>query len=144
MEVESFLKIVEEIEHSCLSAEQQEEMITKVADLSRFIQSYDPSIEIINWMRYKGSIIKYSGTNTGVIFCDDTKLPLTRANYSNAGLIDFKKRENLKELWLVVVSSCASNDLRSFKSLITDKSRDKIYDKIFSFDFLQSRVQIIK
>lgn len=144
MEVESFLKIVEEIEHSCLSAEQQEEMITKVADLSRFIQSYDPSIEIIHWMRCKVSIIRYSGTNTGVIFCDDTKQSSANAYYSNARLMDLKKREGLKELWLVVIGSCTSNDLRPFKNLSTDKSLDKIYDKIFSLDFLQSRVQIIK
>jgi len=144
MEVESFLKIVEEIEHSCLSAEQQEEMITKVADLSRFIQSYDPSIEIIHWLRCKVSIIRYSGVNTGVIFFDNTQESSASAYYSNARLMDFKKREGLKELWLVVIGSCTYNDPGSFKKLSTDKSLDKIYDKIFTLDFLQSRVHIIK
>ena len=144
MKVESFLKIVEEIEHSCLSAEQQEEMITKVVDLSRFIQSYDPSIEIVSWMRYRVSIIRHSGASKGVIFCDHKDLFSASTYYSNANLADLKKIEQLKDLWLVVISSCGTNNLRSFKKVINTQSLDKIYDKIFSLNFLQSEVQIIK
>ncbi|WP_042721363.1 hypothetical protein [Flavobacterium sp. B17] len=144
MKVESFLKIVEEIEHSCLSAEQQEEMITKVADLSRFIQSYDPSIEIVNWMRYRVSIIRHSGASKGIIFCDHKDLFSASTYYSNANLADFKKNDQLEDLWLVVISSCGANNLRSFKKVINAQSLDKIYDKIFSLNFLQSEVQIIK
>ncbi len=141
MTVERFLKIVEEIEDSCLSAERQEKMITKVADLSRFIQSYDASIEIINWMRYQVSIIRHCGTNKGIIFYDHTKPP--SSYYFNTKLMDIKNQEDLKELWLVGINSCASKELR-FKNMIRDKSLDRIYDKIFSLDFLRSHIQIIK
>lgn len=144
MKVESFLKIVEEIENSCLSAECREEMITKISDLSRFIQSYDPSIEVINWMVHHISIIRHSGVNKGVIFCDHTKRSSANSNDSNANLINIKNQEGLQELWLVEISSCTSGELRSFINRIEDKSLDKIYDKIFSLDFLRSQVKIIK
>ena len=143
MTVERFLKIVEGIEDSCLSAERQEKMITKVADLSRFIQSYDASIEIINWMRYQVSIIRHCGTNKGIIFYDHTKPPSSNSYYSNTMLMDIKNQEDLKELWLVGINSCASKELR-FKNMIRDKSLDRIYDKIFSLDFLRSHIHIIK
>lgn len=144
MKVEHFLKIVEEIQNSCLSAEQQEEMITKVSDLSRFIQSYDPSIEVISWMRYRVSIMRHCGTNKGVVFCDHKGLFSASAHYSNASLTDLKKYEQLQELWLVIISNCGANNLGSFEKVINDKSLDKIYDKIFSLNFLQSHVQIIR
>lgn len=144
MKVEDFLKIVEEIEHSCLSAEQQEEMITKVADLSRFIRAYDPSIEIVSWMRYRVSIIRHAEADKGVIFCDHKDLFSANTSYSNASLANLKKLEQLEDLWLVVISSSGTNDLRSLKNVINDRSLDKICDKIFSLDFLQSQVQIIK
>lgn len=144
MKVESFLKIVEEIEDFCLAAEQQEELITKVADLSRFIQSYDPSIEIINWMWYKVSIIKHAGTTKGIIFCDATYLDSERSYCSNANLADFKKNKHLKELWLVMINSSASQGLKSFTDIIEDKALNNIYDKIFSLNFLQFHVEIIK
>ncbi|QQQ29106.1 hypothetical protein [Chryseobacterium indoltheticum] len=144
MKVESFLEIVEEIEHSCLSAERQEEMITKVADLSRFIQSYDPSIEIVSWMRYRVSIIRHSGASKGVIFCDHKDLFSASTYYSNANLAALKKLDQLEEVWLVVISSCGADSPRPLKNLPADQSLDKIYDKIFSLDFLQSEVQIIK
>ena len=144
MKLENFLKIVEEIEDSCLSAERQEEMITKIADLSRFIQSYDPSIEIINWMLHHISIIRHSGVNKGIIFCDHTTQSSANSNDSNADLINIKIQEGLKELWLVEIYSCTSGELRSFNNRIEDQSQDKIYDKIFGLDFLRSRIRIIK
>lgn len=144
MKVESFLKIVEEIEDSCLPAEQQEEMITKVADLSRFIQSYDPSIEILNWMRYKVSIIKHGGTAKGIIICDAAYLGSESSYCSNANLADFKKFNRLKELWLVLINNSASQGLESITDITEDKALHNIYDKIFSLDFLQSQVEIIK
>ncbi|WP_294207680.1 hypothetical protein [uncultured Chryseobacterium sp.] len=144
MEVESFLKIAEKIEHSCLSAEQQEKMITKVADLSRFIESYDPSIEIVSWMRYRVNIIQHSGANKGVIFCDYQDLFSARAYYSSASLADLKKLEQLEGLWLVVISNCGTDNLRSLKKMINAQSLEKIYDEIFSLNFLQSEVQTVK
>lgn len=143
MKVESFLKIVEEIEYSCLTEGQQEKMITKVADLSRFIQSYNPSIEIIDWMRPKISIIKHSGVNIGVMLCDASRCS-DLSSLSNINLIDYKKREQLKELWLVAVNGSLSQNLKLFTGITEVSSLDRIYDKIFSFDFLQSRVRIIK
>ncbi|WP_144281738.1 hypothetical protein [Chryseobacterium echinoideorum] len=144
MKVESFLKVVEEIEDSYLPVEHQEEMIKKIADLSRFIQSFDPSIEIINWMRYKFTIINHSGTNKGIIFCDHTDRSSESAYYFNASLAEIKKLEQLKELWLVLIIDSASQELKLFRDIIENKSPDNIYDKIFSLDFLRSEVQIIK
>lgn len=145
MMIDSFLKIVEQIEYSCLSAAQKEEMIIQVADLNRFIESYNPEIEVVDWMRRHVNIIRESGEKKGIVLCDPKKLAVSPSFYQNYNCISSIKYQNdLKELWLVYVSDALSNDDHEYTQFLKHDNVQNLYDKIIGLDFLQSRLYSIK
>lgn len=148
MSVERFQKLAEQIiEHPWLGESQQEERITQVADLCRFISSYKPSIRIEDAFSHKINVIEDEGIRKGVLFCDYSPLLSVSFDFSLFNFVAlqaFKTKENIQELWIVFIESKGKEKDPQFTNIPEKKRIAAFYDKIFCFDFFQSKIQTIK
>lgn len=148
MSVEKFQKLAEQIV-ACpwLGADQQEEKITQIADLCRFISSYKPSIDIEDAFSHKINVIEDEGIRKGVLFCDSKGLTPGAFDFSlfNAvALQAFKTKASIEELWIVFIEDKWSKKQHQATNLPEKRSVASFYDKIFFFDFFQSKIHAVK
>lgn len=148
MSVEKFQKLAEQIV-ACpwLGADQQEEKITQIADLCRFISSYKPSIDIEDALSHKINVIEDEGIRKGVLFCDSKGLLPGSFDFSlfNAvALQAFKVKVSIEELWIVFIEDKWTRAGHQFTNFPEKRNVASFYDKIFCFDFFQSKIHAIK
>ena len=116
------------------SSVEKENKIIQITDLNRFIECYDPSLEIIDCINYDFCIIGKNNLEKEVILTD----------ISNVNNTIEKSRNKNKESWFVLVNDKLDAALKSIIKNIEDHQINKNYDKVFVFNFFQSSIYEIK
>lgn len=67
------LELYNLIDETSLSEEQLECKIIQIVDLIRFIEIYNDSILIKDFLKYNCSIISHENKSIGIVFCSNSK-----------------------------------------------------------------------
>ncbi|MBT2619916.1 MULTISPECIES: hypothetical protein [Chryseobacterium] len=130
-----------------LSGIQQEEKMIQVFDLCHFIDIYNQSLQIIDY-EHKINVIEENGIRKGIYFCDllyNIQYSIDKWMYQISNLQNLKNQLKIEELWFViVVESFFSKDLIGSEKFVKKNNVDRIYNKIFYFNFSQSTIKILK
>ncbi|WP_317742400.1 hypothetical protein [Chryseobacterium soli] len=119
---------------------QQEEKVIQLIDLHHFIECYDRKIIILNYLHHSINIIEDHGIRKGILFYDLKHSSPLDLNANE----DFKRKNNLKELWFVFVEEdTGSSSHRNYTDFISENSIDIYYDRIFKFSFFQSIIHLL-
>ncbi|WP_407481693.1 hypothetical protein [Elizabethkingia meningoseptica] len=141
MDIKEFTNLTEMvIRDRSLTEQQKEEMLIQMADLHRFIKSYNASISLTDFQfQGKVNVITDEGKKKGILFYD---LKGLQDDNSYRQLISEAKKNHgrLKELWLVFVRERNSVKPDSAKRFIHEQNIGYFFDRLFLFDFLQSEV----
>lgn len=138
MELAVFQELTEEITLECffMTDSQQEEKVIQLIDLYHFAECYNPQIKVLSYIHHSINIIEENGIKKGVLFYDmkySTSLDLN-ANE------DFKRQNNLQELWFVFVEEDAVTESKRYSDFILENTIDIFYERIFQFNFFQSAI----
>ncbi|MCX2452549.1 hypothetical protein OQX61_14830 [Pedobacter sp. PLR] len=148
MSEKQFQILAEQITESpWLGESQQEEKIIQLADLCRFISSYKPTISIEDAFSHKINVIVEEGVRKGVFFIDSKAVLQSSFDFSlfnSSALAAFKAKTCTRELWIVFVKDPLCSGVNSFTSFIEKRNIASFYDKIFCFDFFESKIQTLK
>lgn len=148
MSVKQFQILAEQIlESPWVGESQQEEKIIQLADLCRFIESYKPSLIIKEVWKHKINVVEDNGIRIGLVFCDAKTLSQQSFDfslYNSYALEAYKTQTNVAELWIVFIEDGLRREDDQFTDFIAKRSIGSFYDKIFCFDFFQSKVEALK
>lgn len=128
--------------NTILNEEQQETKIIQLTDLIRFIESYKPSIEILDYSQSL-NVIKDENIRKGILFYDRKLLknPSKFSPFLTQSYIDIlKTQNNVQELWFVFVEDRLNTSDYDIKKYIQQNNLTEIFDKVFVFDFFDSQV----
>lgn len=135
------------LDDSHLSGKQREEKMVQVFDLCCFVETYKPSIKIVDFSK-KINVVEEEGIRKGIYFCElayDTKPPGYMKFCKQKELIVLAHQLDTKEMWLVIVEeSFCSNDMAASREFLRNNDIDGICDRIFYFNFSQSIIKTIK
>jgi len=95
------LELYNLIDETSLSEEQLECKIIQIVDLIRFIEIYNDSILIKDFLKYNCSIISHENKSIGIVFCE--QLEEIESLIATQKLLMIKDKEFLNELWIVFV-----------------------------------------
>lgn len=126
-----------------LNEEQQEEKIIQLTDLLRFIESYKPSMEILDYSK-SINIVKDDYLRKGIVFYDYKLLqnPLSFSSYFTQSYLEILKiQNNLNELWFVFVNDNLNSDNQKIVEFVKENEVKDLYDEVFFFDFFESQTQ---
>ncbi|MDM1137186.1 hypothetical protein ACTS9K_07465 [Empedobacter sp. ULE_I145] len=134
MSVKNFNHWVNKLNLLDFSATEKEDKIIQITDLNRFIQCYDPTLEIVDCIHHDFCIIEKNELIKEVKLMDIS-------NLINNETISINRN---KESWFVLVNDKLDTTLKSILKTIEEHNISKIYDKVFVFNFFQSSIHEIK
>lgn len=142
MELNAFQELSEKITLECfyMSDSQQEEKIIQLIDLHHFIECYNESLKVIDYVNNPVNIIEENGIRKGILFYD-LKFSAALNPYASE---EFKKQHHLEELWFVFVEEDANTNSGQHSDFIIENGIEIFYDKIFVFNFFQSIITHLK
>ncbi|MDH6254234.1 hypothetical protein M2347_003961 [Chryseobacterium sp. H1D6B] len=142
MDLAVFQELTEQITLECffMTDSQQEEKVIQLIDLHHFIECYDSTIKVFDYIQHSINIIEDNGIKKGIFFCD-LKYTAPLDLYACEA---FKKQHSIKELWFVFVEEDSVSDCSRHIEFIHQNSIEIFYDKIFLFNFFQSIIKEIK
>ncbi|MCG2612836.1 hypothetical protein LZZ85_01045 [Terrimonas sp. NA20] len=117
----------------------QEERIIELADLVHFVHNFRPSLRINQDQPLGFNIVEEQEDRIGVILREKRLSGDQDLFTSDEDLATLKRNEDLKSIWLVLVSSSLHTNNRSAEGLPSDLP-DTYFDHIFSFDFFTQTV----
>lgn len=129
------LKLYNLIDETSLSEEQLECKIIQIVDLIRFIEIYNDSILIKDFLKYNCSIISHENKSIGIVFCE--QLEEIESLIATQKLLMIKDKEFLNELWIVFVKD--SQQPISIENIKND-TKFNLFDKIFNFNFYKQTI----
>lgn len=142
MELTIFQELTDRIDLECfyMTPSQQEEKIIQIIDLHHFIESYNQSLKVIDYISHPINIIEDSGMKKGILFYDlKHSFPLDLLA-SEA----FKKQHNLQELWFVFVEEDHVDNFNRHINFLVENGIEFFYNRIFLFNFFQSIIYHLK
>ncbi|KQT35762.1 hypothetical protein ASG22_01710 [Chryseobacterium sp. Leaf405] len=142
MELSAFQELSEKITLECfyMSDSQQEEKIIQLIDLHHFVECYNQSLKVIDYVNNPVNIIEENGIKKGILFYD-LKFSSALNPYESD---TFKKENNLQELWFVFVEEDTKTLHSQHSDFITENALEIFFDKIFVFNFFQSLITSLK
>lgn len=126
-----------------LNEEQQEEKIIQLTDLLRFIESYKPSMEILDYSK-SINIVMDDYVRKGIMFYDYKLLqdPLFFSSFFSQSYLEILKiQNNVNELWFVFVDDNLNSDNQKIVEFVKENDVKDLYDEVFLFDFFESQTQ---
>ncbi len=142
MELAVFQELTQEITSECfyMTASQQEEKVIQLIDLHHFTECYNHRIKILDYIHHSINIIEEDGILKGILFYD-----MKHSNpFDWNAFEEFKRRNQLKEIWFVFVEENLISDSACYTDFIIENSIEIFYDRIFRFNFFQSSIQKLK
>ena len=142
MELNVFQKLTEQITQECyfMTDSQQEEKIIQLIDLHHFIESYNQSLKVIDYIHHPINIIEENGVKKGILFYDMKHSHALDIFESEL----FKNHHQIQELWFVFVEEESVSQVEKYINFIQLNAIDTFYDRIFMFNFFQSTINAIK
>ncbi|PWN71972.1 hypothetical protein C1631_004995 [Chryseobacterium phosphatilyticum] len=142
MELAIFNELTQEITSECffMTASQQEEKVIQLIDLHHFVECYDSTLEILNYIQHPVNIVKCGDHKKGILFWDLKSSSFPDCNASE----EFRKEHGLTELWFVFVEEDVVAHTRTHTDFILENGLDIFFDKIFMFNFFQSVIHTLK
>lgn len=130
-----------------LSDKQQEKKIIQLADITRFIEKYNPDLHIVDYTT-PVNVVQREGKRYGILFCDSKILFESQNNdvfLANPYTLEMSKRAlAIQELWLVFVEDQCHMSLKPFLSFLEKNTLNTLYDKIFFLNYFQSVIHELK
>lgn len=126
-----------------LDEEQQEIKIIQLTDLIRFTESYKPSIEIIDYS-HSVNVVRDENVRKGILFYDQKLLknPSMYSSFLTKSYIEILKiQNNVHELWFVFVDDNLNSESQNIEKFIKENNVAELYDKVFLFDFFESKTK---
>lgn len=147
MTVEEFTHSAQSIlDDTSLNDVQKNGKIIQVADLARFINAYNSSVEYnddlsirCTGIRGKVNIVACRKSMKGIVFYELTDILKEKVignEFSEIGMLD--------ELWAVYVSELHGIDSAPLEDLLKTKKIDTFWDSIFLMDFNRSTIKKIE
>lgn len=142
MELNAFQELTEKITLECfyMSDSQQEEKIIQLIDLHHFVECYNQSLKVIDYVNNPVNIIEENGIKKGILFYD-LKFSSALNVYESE---KFKRENELQELWFVFVEENTQTLHSQYSDFIIENAIEIFYDKIFVFNFFQSIITSLK
>lgn len=142
MELNVFQKLTEQITQECyfMTDSQQEEKIIQLIDLHHFIESYNQSLKVIDYIHHPINIIEENGVKKGILFYDMKHSHALDIFESEL----FKNHHQIQELWFVFVEEERISQVEKYINFIQLNAIETFYDRIFMFNFFQSTINAIK
>lgn len=142
MELNVFQKLTEQITQECyfMTDSQQEEKVIQLIDLHHFIESYNQSLKVIDYIHHPINIIEENGVKKGILFYDMKHSHALDIYESEL----FKNHHQIQELWFVFVEEESISQVEKYINFIQLNAIETFYDRIFMFNFFQSTINAIK
>ena len=142
MELNVFQKLTEQITQECyfMTDSQQEEKVIQLIDLHHFIESYNQSLKVIDYIHHPINIIEENGIKKGILFHDMKHSHALDIYESEL----FKNQHQIQELWFVFVEEESVSQVEKYINFIQLNAIETFYDRIFMFNFFQSTINVIK
>jgi hypothetical protein len=142
MELNVFQKLTEQITQECyfMTDSQQEEKVIQLIDLHHFIESYNQSLKVIDYIHHPINIIEENGVKKGILFYDMKHSHALDIYESEL----FKNHHQIQELWFVFVEEESVSQVEKYINFIQLNAIETFYDRIFMFNFFQSTINAIK
>ncbi|MCX8523220.1 hypothetical protein OF897_04690 [Chryseobacterium formosus] len=142
MELTVFQKLTEQITQECyfMTDSQQEEKVIQLIDLHHFIESYNQSLKVIDYIHHPINIIEENGIKKGILFYDMKHSHALDIYESEL----FKNHHQIQELWFVFVEEENVSKAEKYVNFIQLNAIETFYDRIFMFNFFQSSINAIK
>lgn len=142
MELNVFQKLTEQITQECffMTDSQQEEKVIQLIDLHHFIESYNQSLKVIDYIHHPINIIEDKGVKKGILFYDMKHSHALDIYESEL----FKNHHQIQELWFVFVEEESVSQVEKYVNFIQLNAIETFYDRIFMFNFFQSTINTIK
>lgn len=142
MELNVFQKLTEQITQECffMTDSQQEEKVIQLIDLHHFIESYNQSLKVIDYIHHPINIIEENGVKKGILFYDMKHSHALDIYESEL----FKNHHQIQELWFVFVEEESVSQVEKYVNFIQLNAIEIFYDRIFMFNFFQSTINAIK
>lgn len=142
MELNVFQKLTEQITQECyfMTDSQQEEKVIQLIDLHHFIESYNQSLKVIDYIHHPINIIEENGVKKGILFYDMKHSHALDIYESEL----FKSHHQIQELWFVFVEEENASKAEKYMDFIQLNAIETFYDRIFMFNFFQSTINAIK
>ncbi|AYN02040.1 hypothetical protein [Chryseobacterium sp. 3008163] len=142
MELNVFQKLTEQITQECyfMTDSQQEEKVIQLIDLHHFIESYNQSLKVIDYIHHPINIIEENRVKKGILFYDMKHSHALDIYESEL----FKNHHQIKELWFVFVEEESVSQVEKYINFIQLNAIETFYDRIFMFNFFQSTINAIK
>lgn len=142
MELNVFQKLTEQITQECyfMTDSQQEEKVIQLIDLHHFIESYNQSLKVIDYIHHPINIIEENGVKKGILFYDMKHSHALDIYESEL----FKNQHEIQELWFVFVEEDSVSQVDKYINFMQLNAIETFYDRIFMFNFFQSTINAIK
>lgn len=142
MELTVFQELTEQINLECffMTDSQQEEKVIQVIDLHHFIESYNQSLKVIDYISHPINIIDDNGVKKGILFYDLKHTFPLNLIASEA----FKKQNHIDELWFVFVEEDHLTSFNKHIDFLVENGIELFYNRIFIFNFFQSAIHTLK
>jgi hypothetical protein len=142
MELNVFQKLTDQITQECyfMTDSQQEEKVIQLIDLHHFIESYNQSLKVIDYIHHPINIIEENGVKKGILFYDMKHSHALDIYESEL----FKNHHQIQELWFVFVEEENISKAEKYIDFIQLNAIETFYDRIFMFNFFQSTIDAIK
>lgn len=124
---------------------EQEEKIIQLTDLIRFLETYKPSIEIMDYTK-SVNIVKDEFIRKGILFFDRkvfSNPSVYSSFFSHSYLEIIKIQNNIDELWFVFVDDSLNSGDQKILDFFKENNVKDLYDEVFLFDFFESLVNKI-
>lgn len=119
---------------------QQEEKVIQLIDLHHFIESYNQSLKVIDYIHHPINIIEENGVKKGILFYDMKHSHALDIYESEL----FKNHHQIQELWFVFVEEENVSKAEKYIDFIQLNAIETFYERIFMFNFFQSTINAIK
>ncbi|MDY0931924.1 MULTISPECIES: hypothetical protein [unclassified Chryseobacterium] len=142
MELNVFQKLTEQITQECyfMTDSQQEQKVIQLIDLHHFIESYNQSLKVIDYIHHPINIIEENGVKKGILFYDMKHSHALDIYESEL----FKNHHQIQELWFVFVEEENVSKAEKYIDFIQLNAIETFYERIFMFNFFQSTINAIK
>lgn len=119
---------------------QQEQKVIQLIDLHHFIESYNQSLKVIDYIHHPINIIEENGVKKGILFYDMKHSHALDIYESEL----FKNHHQIQELWFVFVEEENVSKAEKYIDFIQLNAIETFYERIFMFNFFQSTINAIK
>lgn len=139
MDLAAFQNWVKQIENSEWKDKMKERKIIRIVDLGRFIDAYNPSLEILDCSSYQICIVNDNGTKTGILFWDLKDMNRIHKSYTRFSAY-YKCQTGIEKLWLVFVDERQGLDVGTINKFIMENHIKPFCDKVLLLRFFHSAV----